>query len=83
MCIRDRLDTYEKKDLSVRSFKVGNADVQRDLYSAFLLMNSDESYTKPDKVLCDSNFENFLRNQEICLGVIRNSNARKSSTFGL
>ena len=34
-------DTYEKIPLSQREKKIGNRKVQRDLYSAFLIRNTD------------------------------------------
>ena len=42
-------NTYEKHELGQRSKKVGGKKVQRDLYSAFLLKNSNKNGTKPKR----------------------------------
>jgi hypothetical protein len=41
--------------------------IQRDLYSAFLLMNANEAATKPNRELCNETFSLFksLHDQEI------------------
>ncbi|MFJ5714629.1 RNA-guided endonuclease TnpB family protein [Neobacillus sp. NPDC093127] len=53
-------EAYEKKKLHQRWSQVGNFFVQRDLYSAFLIKNIDESLDKIDKTLCDHTFLNFI-----------------------
>ena len=53
--------TCQKKQLSDRSFLLGDQiHVQRDLYSAFLLMNSKDDLQKPDQNLCEATFQQFL-----------------------
>ena len=58
---------FFKKQLSERWHKAGDINIQRDLYSAFLLMNSNDSGTGAIKTLCDETFNNFknLHDQEI------------------
>lgn len=58
-------DDYEKKKLYQRWSEVGNFTVQRDLYSAFLIKNIDDSLEKIDKTLCDTTFENFIANHDL------------------
>lgn len=59
---------YNKKKLSQRwhRFKDGRK-IQRDLYSAFLIMNTNHTLNGFDQALCDANFEHFfaLHNLEI------------------
>ena len=50
---------FFKKQLSERWYKAGDINIQRDLYSAFLLMNSNDSGTGAIKTLCDETFNNF------------------------
>lgn len=54
------LDDTNKKQLSKRwhVFDDGTK-IQRDLYSAFLLYCSNETFTKPNKVMCDERFKSF------------------------
>lgn len=53
-------DCYVKKKLGQRWAHVGKHRVQRDLYSAFLLMNADSSLMTADTKLCNETFNNFL-----------------------
>lgn len=59
--------TYKKSKLSQRTKEIAGHTVQRDLYSAFLLMNSDITLCKPNQEMCDSTFDNFitLHNEEV------------------
>lgn len=54
------LDDVNKKQLSKRwhVFEDG-MEIQRDLYSAFLLYCSNETVTKPNKTMCDKEFKTF------------------------
>ncbi|NRD81118.1 hypothetical protein HPT25_27895 [Bacillus sp. BRMEA1] len=62
-------NTYQKKKLHQRWSQIGEHPVQRDLYSAFLLMNSDDTLKQTDKCkrslfFCKKHhhFFKFLRN---------------------
>ncbi|MCD8368911.1 MAG: hypothetical protein LUC94_01025 [Clostridiales bacterium] len=55
--------TYKKPELSDRTKMIGGHLVQRDLYSAFLLMNQKDN-TAPDQERCEKTFDRFLKNQE-------------------
>ncbi|NRD80827.1 transposase [Bacillus sp. BRMEA1] len=52
-------DTYEKKKLHNRWNDFGFCKIQRDLYSAFLLMNCKENLEEIDRKLCEQKFEQF------------------------
>ncbi|WP_257348208.1 hypothetical protein [Pseudalkalibacillus decolorationis] len=63
--------TYIKKPLSQRwhPFEDGSR-VQRDLYSAFLLMNSNKAGTKPIQKRCQETYPLFKRNHDEAVGHI-------------
>ena len=52
-------DEYVKKKLGNRSCLVNGRRIQRDLYSAFLLMNSSTDLSRTDRNRCMETFENF------------------------
>ncbi|WP_240518233.1 MULTISPECIES: hypothetical protein [unclassified Lysinibacillus] len=60
-------DSYEKKKLLQRWCQIGIHLVQRDLYSAFLLMNSEPNLQQTNRDLCHKTFTTFLalHNQHI------------------
>ena len=53
--------TYSKKKLSQRWNDFNGVRVQRDLYSAFLIMNTAEDLKSFDMDKCNERFENFYR----------------------
>lgn len=53
--------TYNKKKLSQRWNDFKEIRVQRDLYSAFLIMNTAEGLKSFDTNKCNERFENFYR----------------------
>ncbi len=76
-------DTYTKADISVRWKDINGHAVQRDLYSAFLLMNSAPDLSHPDRHSCFRTFKAFLINHDRCIAELRNSSKRYPSSFGL
>ncbi|MGE8034632.1 hypothetical protein [Lysinibacillus sp. NPDC093692] len=52
-------DSYEKKKLLQRWCQIGIHLVQRDLYSAFLLMNSEPNLQQTNRDLCHKTFTTF------------------------
>ncbi|WP_342433345.1 hypothetical protein [Neobacillus sp. FSL H8-0543] len=68
-------DKYKKKELKERwhLFEDGTK-VQRDLYSAFLLMNSDMLGLKTNRASCFHTFESFFNYQEEEIKKIENKN---------
>ena len=75
-------DTYTKSALSDRWKMIGGQKVQRDLYSAFLLMNAKDPET-PNREHCDKTFNQFLRQHDACIKTIESSNVHKPSSFGV
>ena len=77
-------DTYTKKLLHQRWAELGNGDkIQRDLYSAFLLMNSQPSLQATDRNQCIKTYAPFkvLHDQEIYR--IKQSSTKQLSSFGI
>ncbi|WP_462408564.1 hypothetical protein [Neobacillus sp. Marseille-QA0830] len=58
---------YKKKSLSERWNDLGNFRIQRDLYSAFLICNTQENLQSVDIDLCNSQWDCFVNyhHQEI------------------
>jgi len=54
-------DTYEKKKLSERWTTINKAKIQRDLYSAFLIMNSKQDLSHTDREECIKTFKTFKK----------------------
>lgn len=76
-------DTYEKKKLNERWNNINGMKIQRDLYSAFLIRNTDSTLTKPDRDLCNQDFNNFKIRHDKEIERIKNSNCKKISSFGI
>lgn len=76
-------DGYEKKHLSRRHNIIRGRWVQRDLYSAFLLMNSAGDLTHADRSLCIKGYDTFLANHDRCIADLINSNCRLLGSFGI
>ena len=75
---------YRKKTLSTRMFTLASGDiVQRDLYSAFLLMHSVPDLTAPDGDACDRFFPTFLRLHGEALDSIQRNHSLTVSSFGI
>ncbi|MDF2881274.1 MAG: hypothetical protein K0R54_1831 [Clostridiaceae bacterium] len=75
-------DTYKKKKLSQRWNYIDNCKIQRDLYSAFLLMCAKDK-TKPDKALCNKEFHEFKKNHNECIEKIKYSDNKLINSFGI
>lgn len=60
-------ETYTKKKLSERWNNFNGIKIQRDMYSAFLIMNVNTDLKTINKEKCDETFENFLmlHNKEV------------------
>ena len=72
---------YTKASLSARWKEVDGHHVQRDLYSAFLLMNAagDEH---PDIEKCNDTFETFLKFHDSCIRELKEAGISHPATFG-
>lgn len=73
--------TYNKKKLSQRWNDFNGIRVQRDLYSAFLIMNTAEDLKSFDIDKCNERFENFYQLHN--LEVERLSGHRNLSSIGI
>lgn len=54
---------YKKKELNERICKIGEYEIQRDLYSAFLLMNTKDNIIQQE--LCEKSFNHFVMLHDI------------------
>ena len=72
-----------KKELSERLVILGNGDVvQRDMYSAWLIMNADETLKHPNAEQCNDTYHRFKELHDREVERIRNSE-KKLSSFGI
>lgn len=76
-------DTCRKKKLSRRHNTINGEWVQRDLYSAFLLMNSDDTLEHIDRDKCLQNYPQFKTMHDNCITEILQSGKHIPSSFGL
>ena len=76
-------DDYVKKKLHNRYVNLNGRRIQRDLYSAFLLMNSVPCLTHTDRELCICNYERFLKKHDRCIGKLIQSGDKYPSYMGL
>ncbi|SDW51166.1 hypothetical protein SAMN05216391_109109 [Lachnospiraceae bacterium KHCPX20] len=64
----------KKKTLSQRYADIGKYRVQRDLYSAFLIENTENTLDMVNRKLCKRKFSNFVKQQNAEIERIKNSN---------
>lgn len=76
-------DDYVRKKLSCRGSFVDGRYVQRDLYSAFLLRNSNDTGTAADRQKCIDSFPMFLMTHDACMDALLAENKKYPSSFGL
>lgn len=75
-------DEYVRPGLSERSKFIAGHKVQRDLYSAFLLKNTNDELNKPDRDKCVYEFERFLKLQDNVLTEMKANNISMKQCFG-
>ena len=75
-------DTYTKTSLGQRFKQIGDHTVQRDLYSAFLLSNSDKSLEHADREKCSAGFADFVKLQSELIRGMKKSGISRKSCFG-
>lgn len=75
-------DSYRKQCLGCRDKMVGGHRVQRDLYSAFLLRNSNAGLDKPDRDKCIYGFDIFLVLQDSLITGMMENNISMKQCFG-
>lgn len=76
-------DKYIKKDLSKRWNDFGEFKLQRDLYSAFLIMCIRDNLEEIDRDLCFKEFDNFKMLHDLEIERIKNSNNKLISSMGI
>lgn len=77
-------DDYVKKRLSQRwQYFINKTRCQRDLYSAFLLMNSNEELTKTDRNKCLLTYETFKKQHDILIRTLEQSTNKLPASFGI
>lgn len=77
-------DNYIKKQLSERWNDFGEYKIQRDLYSAFLIMNVvGKKLDEIDRELCFKEFDNFKKLHDIEIDRIKNSKSKLISSMGM
>ena len=75
-------DTYTPAGRSVREKQIGDTTVQRDLYSAFLLSNSDGSLEHADREQCSAGFAHFVELHGKLIAEMKASGISRKSCFG-
>lgn len=73
---------YKKKSLSTRINNIDGYKIQRDLYSAFLLMNSRLDLKETNREKCLETFENFVINHNDCIKDINKIYGKHPLSFG-
>lgn len=77
-------DDYKKKSLKDRWAELSNGDkIQRDLYSAFLLMNSCEDMEKTNREKCEETYERFKTLHDDLIKNMKESQKKYIKSFGL
>ena len=66
-------DEYSKPLLSERTKKIWENVIQRDLYSAYLLLNHKEDLKEIDREKCIENFNTFLVNHNELISTLKQS----------
>ena len=75
---------YHKKKLSQRTTHLENGDiVQRDLYTAFLLMNASTDMKSPDQTLCEQTYKRFKQLHDMEITRLKNEHKPHLSSFGV
>ena len=76
-------DKYIKKDLSERWNNFEEYQIQRDLYSAFIIMCTKDNLKETDKEMCISEFDKFKKLHDLEIDRIKNSESKLISSMGI
>lgn len=71
-----------KVPLSQRFKKIAGHNVQRDLYSAFLLKNSHTNLNKPNQAKCKREFQNFIKHHDDLINKMKSDKVSFRQCFG-
>ena len=74
---------YKKKGLNDRWNDFGEYKIQRDLYSAFLLMNVKDNLHEIDRDLCFETFNGFKKLHDIEIDRLKNCGNKLLSSMGI
>ena len=74
---------YVKKGLGERWNDLDGHLVQRDLYSAFLIMNTSDDLKSVDVNLCNETYEQFLKNHDKEIQHMKDTVENKLGSFGI
>lgn len=75
-------DTFEKIPLSQRMKLIGGRNVQRDLYSAFLIRNTNVGLEHPDREKCIREFGHFADMQDTLISQMKHNSLSMKQCFG-
>lgn len=75
-------DTYEKIPLKQRMKLIGERNVQRDLYSAFLIRNADIGLEHADREKCSYEFEHFADMNDTLISQMKADGRSMRQCFG-
>ncbi|MCH4266302.1 MAG: hypothetical protein LKF79_06640, partial [Solobacterium sp.] len=73
---------YVKHKLHERWKTIEGHQVQRDLYSGFLLMNCNDTYRQPDQNTCCKQFSSFLSMHTDLIQNMKNQHISCRACFG-
>jgi len=76
-------DKYIKKKLNERWNIIDGNKIQRDLYSAFLILNVKNDLETIDKELCNKNYKKFKENHDKEINRIKISKLKTLSSMGI
>lgn len=76
-------DIFIKKSLNQRWNKLNGEYVQRDLYSAFLIMNSKDNLKETDKTICIKEYNNFKANHDKLIDKMRKDSIKYPKSLGI
>lgn len=75
-------DTYTKHSIHDRERNIDGNTVQRDLYSAFLLKNTDNNLEQTDRDKCIYEFDRFLKQHNELVTEMKHQNISMKQCFG-
>ena len=75
-------DEYVKTSLKERYKVINNNEVQRDLYSAFLIKNADMNLQYVDRSKCIYGFDNFVRMHNELIARMKQQGITMKQCFG-
>lgn len=73
---------YIKTPLDQRFKNIGDTEVQRDLYSAFLLWNTQSTLDSFNTLYCNLRFERFVTMQNDLINTMKTNNVTMKQCFG-